>query len=324
MKKYICLFLIISSLQLSAQNSFSRQDLTVPPIAGTNILKFPFITDISSNPAFAGALERQHLSLSFHSQWLNMDNFPVSILTQYDFAVGKNKKYGAGIEVNHYQFNTKEIYTFDLAFSVKFRLGKKTSLRWGISAISFNKNIQNIYRSGRIYEDMINAFTGYLNPTFERQHIYNENYFDLKTGVWLTHKNYFAGFSILHITQLFYGDKNQVENIKNLKPDPLPVEMMLNGGYEFRLGNSFTITPMIQINGPFGADLEISPSLNVTYHEKFLAGIEYHNMNIAALSLGVRLFRHFNIIATAGTPLDEELKTISKFALFEAGIGYLF
>jgi len=259
-----------------------------------------------------------------HSQWLNMPDYPLSILTQFDMAAGKDKRYGIGIIVDHYQFNTKEQYTIDLAVSVKFSLGMGNTLRWGISAVSFNKNIQNISRSGRIYGDMISPFLGLKYPTFERQHIYNQNYFDLKTGVWLTNKNFFAGLSILHLTQIFYGNDNQVENIKNLEPDQLPVEVVIDGGYQFTLGKSVSVTPMIKIDGAIKSDMFISPSLNIIYKEKILAGIEYHNMNIAALSLGVRLFRHFNIIATAGTPLDEELKTISKFALFEAGIGYLF
>jgi type IX secretion system PorP/SprF family membrane protein len=324
MKKILCLLLIFCSLQIWAQSRYTYWDNKAPEIKGTSILKFPFITDLSSNPAFAGAVEKPNLNVRMHGKWLNMANYPLSILTQFDMAAGKDKRFGFGIIVDHYQFNTKELYTIDLAVSVKFRLGNKNTLRWGISAVSFNKNIQNINRSGRIYEDMISPFLGLKYPTFERQHIYNQNYFDLKTGVWLTNKNYFAGFSILHIGQYFYGDDNQIENIQNLEPAQLPVELVFDGGYQFKLGKYLSVTPMIKINSKQGDDLYFSPSLNVIYNDQILAGIEYHNMNIVALNLGTRLYRHFNIIVTAGTPLDEELKRISKFALFEAGIGYIF
>jgi type IX secretion system PorP/SprF family membrane protein len=309
---------------LPAQNTHSKKTCSTPAITGADILKFPLISDISFNPATAGVLEKPHIAYQLHSQWLNMENFPVSSSSQFDMAGGKNNRYGGGILINRYQFGTKETYTVDLALSVKFDLGKQHSLRWGISVVSFNKNVQNTDRTGRIYEDMINIFLGPKYPTFEKKHMYHENYFDLKTGVWLNHKNYFAGLSLNHLKQISYGSENQVENIENLSPAPLPVEIQFDAGYQFNPGGIISIIPMLRANGSFDQKINYSPALHFCFSNKILAGFTYYDMNVAAVNLGFRAYDHLHVIVTAGMPVQDDLKRISSFALFEGGIGYIF
>ena len=324
MKNIVAILLLFSSLHLYSQTRVSVSGSKDAGNMGIDFLKFDNVTNLSNNPGFTGALEKKVIRSHFTGQWLNMNNFPYSVMASYDQVVGKKNRYGVGMLINRYQFNTQKTYTIDLAFSVKFKLNAQNTLRWGISAISFNTNVQNTERTGRTYEDMISPFLGPWNPTFERKVVYRENYFDIKTGVWLTHKKYFAGLSILHIAQIFFGSQNQFENSQSKSPEPLPVEAIFNGGYEFTAGNSVLITPVIRIEGKFYQPLNISPSLNFTFYENFIFGFTYHNLNVAAINFGGRLYEHFNIIVTAGMPFDEDLQRISKFGLLETGISYIF
>jgi type IX secretion system PorP/SprF family membrane protein len=324
MKTIVSIFLILCSLQLFSQKAVSVGKVKNNHLQSVDFLKYEHITDLSKNPGFAGALEKQVICSHFNAKWLNMEEHPYNIAASYDQTVGKNNRYGVGVFMNRYQFNTRLVYTFDLAFSVKFRLNSKNTLRWGMSAISFNKNVQNTDRAGRVYEDMISAFLGPWNPTFEKKVVYRENYFDIKTGAWLTHEKYFAGFSILHIAQLYFGNQNQFENSQSKNPDRLPVEFVMTGGYQFNAGVSTIITPAIEIEAKFYNPVNFSPSLNFTFGQVFLIGFAYHNMNMAAINIGARLYEHLNIIVTAGTPFDEDLQKISKFGLLETGVSYIF
>ena len=305
MKKIVLILLLFSSLHLYSQNSTSGQLSKDAGISGIDILKYDYITDISHNPGFTGALEKPTIRFHYTGQWLNMQHFPYSIMASYDQVVWKDNKYGVGILVNRYQFCTKILYNVDLAFSVKFRLNAHNTLRWGISALSFNKNVQNSERTGRVYADMISDFLGPWGPTFERKVVYRENYFDFKTGIWLTNKKYFAGLSILHIGQIAFGPQNQFENSQSKNPESLPVEFILNGGYEINMGSSVLCTPIIQIDGKFYQPLNISPCLNFTVNENFIIGFTYHNMNVAALNIGARCYEHLNILVSAGIPVKE-------------------
>jgi type IX secretion system PorP/SprF family membrane protein len=324
MKKIVSILLLFCSFHIYSQTSNLRQDSKDAGISGIDFLKYDNITDISHNPGFTGVLEKQTIRFHYTGQWLNMQHFPYNMMVSYDQSVGKDNKYGFGILVNRYQFNTRKLYTVDLSFSVKFRLNDQNTLRWGISAISFNKNEQNTERTGRIYEDMINTFLGPWYTTFERKIEYHENYFDFKTGVWLTNKKYFAGLSILHIAQLSFGNQTQFENSQSKSPNPLPVEAILNGGYELSLGNTVLCTPMIQIDGKFNQPLNISPSLNFTFNENLVFGFTYHNLNVAALNIGARVYDHVNVLVTVGMPVKEKLQMISKLGLLETGISYIF
>jgi type IX secretion system PorP/SprF family membrane protein len=324
MKTTVFILLIISSLPLYSQKFLSFQKSKDAAVESVDFLKYENITDISHNPGFTGALEKPCIRFNYSGQWLTMESHPYDIMASYDQAIGKNNRFGVGVLFNRYQFNTKITYTLDLGFSVKFRLNDKNTLRCGISAISYNKNVQNTERSGRVYGDMISPFLGPWNPTFERKAVYNENYFNIKTGVWLTHEKYFAGLSILNITQLYFGNQNQVENSLSKNQQPLPLEIVMNGGYEFSLGSTVLVTPALQMEARFHLPSDFSPSINFTFDEKVVLGVTYHNMNIAAINIGARLYEHLNIIFTAGTPLDEDLQRISKFGLFETGISYIF
>ena len=324
MKNIVLIVLLFFSVQLYSQTSNPLKPSKKEALTAIDILKYGCVPDISQNPGFTGVMEKKVLRTHFNSMWLNMHKFPYSIMVSYDQPMGKENKYGIGILVNRYQFNTIKQYVVDFTFSAKFRLNAHNTLRWGISAISINKNDQNSSRTGRVYEDMISPFYGPLNPTFERKVVYKENYFDLKTGVWLSHKNYFAGLSILHIAQIQFGNQNQVETSESKNSARLPVELILNAGYEFKLGKSLLFTPIILVDGKLNLPIAFSPSANFTINKTLLVGFSYQNLNIAALNVGICLQNHLNIIVTAGMPVKEELQRISKLGLLETGISYLF
>jgi type IX secretion system PorP/SprF family membrane protein len=324
MKNFVFILLVFCCLSAFSQKSGSQQLAKNAGIEVVDILNYQTLTDISQNPGFTGALEKQSIRFQYSSQWLNMEKFPYEIMGSYDRTVGKNNRFGVGILFNRYQFSTKKIYTVDLSFSAKFRLNDNNSLRWGMAALSYNKNIQNTDRTGRVYGDMIHDFLGPWNPTFERKAEYNENYFNIKTGVWLTGKKYFGGLSILNITQLYFGNQNQVENSLSKNPDRLPLEIVMNGGYEFSLGSSVSATPALLIEARFNMPSSFSPSLNFSFDQKVILGFTYHNMNVAAINIGARLYEHLNIIFTAGTPIGDDLQRISKLGILETGVSYIF
>ncbi|MDD5570992.1 MAG: type IX secretion system membrane protein PorP/SprF [Bacteroidales bacterium] len=315
-KFFFVIALLISSLFAHPSDSTKARKTLI------NLQEYPFIFGFNNNPSFAGLSENHKIKLFGQYKWVNYGNCPYNYDVSYDQTIGKKKMFGVGASYFHSWFNYDVLTTVEVAVSVKFKFGKNTILRIGITPLSFNYHPKPD-RTYSIYPDMISPKYGVINGPYEYESKgikTDEKYFDSKAGISFENENFFCSVSALHIKEYY---PKSVDSVfwYNKKVKPVPFEIQVINGYILKLNSNFTFTPLFTIRKNYYL-LSYSPALYVSYKEKCLFGLSYYNFCCLDFTAGLNLFNHLGLIVNVGIPLKTELKQISNISTTDIGISY--
>lgn len=228
-----CIFLVLSSFLLSAQDPQLSQNLANP---------------LLSSPAFAGLADLNKVYLSHRNQWPNQSaNYQYSAVG-LEISLGKINS-GVGLLLSSdKQFSSLQSTSIGLQYAYHANLNEKTVLSMGIQGMGVFRSLDYSYLT---YGDQLGSFlvNGSLGNTIDplaTQFVNSVNYLDLSTGILVNHANYWLGASVHHLNR-----PNQ--SLIKTSDDPVAPRYSFQGGLSFPLGEGKSIKPVfLQKNqGPF-------------------------------------------------------------------------
>lgn len=210
------------------------------------------------NPAYAGSSGWVVTSLKHRSQFIGLEGGPsTQVLTVH--APWQEKSMGFGMKV----INDHAGVTGQLALSgiYSYHLGLgKGKLSIGIEGGFFSQTIDfsSLIRKDLVDPAIPNGKTSSTKP-------------DGAFGIQYQEKNYFAGFSIVH---LFSGELNFAGTERSIVAE-LSRHYFVSGGYVHDLSADFSLQPCILIKKVSGAPMQGDLYLNAIYKEKYTLGLGY-------------------------------------------------
>lgn len=180
------------------------------------------------NPAFTGANVCSRFSLNYRSQWTGVGGFE-TYQVSYDTGIPQAK---SGIGFQAFSDNTGaggiKTRRYSGLYAYEARLSKFVVGRAGFSAGMVQRSIDY---TGFTFADQIAR--GNSSVSTESLVGASVKYLDLSSGILLYGKNFWGGFSAVHINRPNQSLLNGFS--------PLPPEFLLHGGYRFEVGDHTTI-----------------------------------------------------------------------------------
>jgi type IX secretion system PorP/SprF family membrane protein len=193
-----------------------------------------FSTPIYFNPAFAGYEGCSRISTAYRMQWPDISGKYQTLNFSYDQFV---KQFAGSIAFN-YQYDragegTLQTHSAMFTYSPTFRLFKKKLV---ISpAIEAGWRAKSIDWSKLTFGDQIDARYGFIYNTNAIDMSNNsKNYFDLNTGLLISHGNFVYGAAFHHLTQPDEGF---------LGSSKLPLKITAHISYVGQVKENFKISP---------------------------------------------------------------------------------
>lgn len=219
-----CIFLVLSSISLSAQDPQLSQNLANP---------------LLSSPAFAGLADLNKVYLSHRNQWPNQSaNYQYSAVG-LEISLGKINS-GVGLLLSSdKQFSALQTTSIGVQYAYHANLNEKTLLSMGIQGTGVFRSLDYSHLT---YGDQLGSFlvNGSLGNTFDplaTQFVNSVNYLDLSAGVLINHADYWLGASVHHLNR-----PNQ--SLIKTSDDRVAPRYSFQGGLSFPLGEGKSIKPV--------------------------------------------------------------------------------
>lgn len=250
-----------------------------------------------TNPSYLGMNNLNKIGLLYNSlsvggQNSGMDNKYLFGAFSFD-----QNKFSLGFDVNSLKIisNDLTVNIFKFTYVYKVQVTNKT---YFLPAITLGIGSKQVNKDGFIFEDQLNATTGFINTeTIDPlgEFIDNVNYFDLGASLILHNQNYIFGLSLKHLNR-------PNTSLNKEKEYSMPVSISLQGGYEFdvnpyeqnflpRYSFLFTYASITRFEENLYLNLieEIRMGeFSVSFNQK-LSNVEKFNLNNLGFSAGLSL-----------------------------------
>ncbi len=225
----------------------------------------------SFNPAAVGKEDKLNIAAAYALQLAGFEHNPNTMYAAADMPFYAMKNYhGVGLQFMNDAIGLFTHKRFGLQYAYQPRLwGGKLSL--GIQATMLSENFDG---SKLELEDS-------SDPAFTSSSI-NGTAFDLSAGIYYLHRNWYAGFSVLHLNApvVELGEKNELA---------VSSTYYLTGGYNIRMKNPFLSIHTSFLGRTDGVAYRADISGRLMYnHEKrvMYAGVSYSPTNSVTVLIG--------------------------------------
>ncbi|MEP2025429.1 MAG: PorP/SprF family type IX secretion system membrane protein [Reichenbachiella sp.] len=224
------------------------------------------------NPAFAGSDIQARAFLTYRKQWTGIPGAPETQAFSIDGALN-NENMGLGIILFNDITNILGRLNLMGSYSYKIDLSEQQHLTLGASL----GVLQN-----RIYFDRINSDSP-DDPTLLND-VDNKSVLDGNIGIKYGYNKLLFGFAV---TQLFQNEINH-ENAADFKTLDFSLirHYTTTIQYDFDLGRSFTLTPIVLMRVAQGLSPQFDISANINYQSKLWAGVAYRTQIGTNFSMG--------------------------------------
>ena len=266
------------------------------------------------NPAYAGEDSTHSFSLSGRTQW---DTYNSLVLT-YDQPLEKiHSGIGAKVLYDRSGSAPMEKYYGALCYNYKIHLADEMNLRIGMqAAFAYSRINTSGLTFGGYYSD-----TGYVNtPPTDIPLLIENSSLDFGAGIWYAFKNFYAGFSVQHIS-------NPLLKISYGAYYSLSKNYISTAGYKFKLGKHFATIPsaicMLQ-----GLSKFFEASNDLVLNETYYLGAGFrgiNNLNRLTARGGIKLKKKFQVMFAIDFGVPFEFATASQnLVAYEVNLKYLF
>ena len=212
------------------------------------------------NPAFAGTVDSWEFTGFNRLQWASSEyaNAPVTqtFSGNLPFAY-KGKKMGGGLHIINDKLGIEKNFTIMGSYAYHLEM-KKGTLSFGMQVGA---------RQYRVNQDAINAYD--KEDPIVAQGIRAPLLPEIGIGLLWRGKNYYAGFSSVHLTQSKIKYTTAFANSKLLR------HFYLTGGYDWQVNTNIKIKPSIWLNFVNGAPFQGQISVLAEYKEMVWGGLGY-------------------------------------------------
>lgn len=232
------------------------------------------------NPAYAGTTGDLNMLGLFHQQWIGMPNASTAFLVVADMPIKfGSTNHGIGLAVN------TESIGLDQSTKFGFQYAYKQKLFGGILSGGLQVGIFNRAFDGtKVHIPEDNDYYQQEDEAIPRTAV-QAMALDVNLGLYYTHKNFYAGVGVTHITE---PELHYEENASSY----LSRGLNLTGGYNIQLRNPlYELQPsvflMTNMQNSFLADI----TGRVVYNKMFNGGFSWRVNNSVALLLGATFGR---------------------------------
>ncbi len=225
----------------------------------------------SFNPAAVGKESKLNIAAAYALQMAGFEHNPNTMYAAADMPFYALRKYhGAGVQFINDNIGLFSHKRLGLQYAYQPQLlGGKLSLGVQLTMIS-----ETFDGSKLELEDT-------SDPAFTASSI-NGTGFDLSAGIYYLHRNWYAGFSVLHLNApvVELGEKNELS---------ISSSYYLTGGYNIRLNNPFLTIQTSVLGRTDGVAYRADVSGRLLYtHEKrvMYAGLSYSPTNSVTVQIG--------------------------------------
>lgn len=292
---------LIVLLLLLAGNSFCQQQ---PLYSQFTFNKYLF------NPAVAGSEQITTIKLTGYEQWVGFEGAPKFHTISFDtrvfldskkprrnvrkkFKIIKPGSVGTGVMIFNEKYGPLSHTGITATYSYHIKLDKQ-QLSFGISPVLSNLglNSSNLVLPDDDHDDLL-----YGDKT--RRWIVDFNF-----GAFFLAKDYFAGYSIHHLT----GSVLQWGGTSN-GDYKLERHHYLMGGYKYKVSHDFMLEPSMLIIIPEGSKAQVDLVLQGTIKRFYWCGLSYKSTKTLSIFGGLNYDRYFFTYA-----FDYNLSKVSQYS----------
>lgn len=225
------------------------------------------------NPAAMGSYDQFSAALLFNHQMGGFDGAPLHALVDITAPIGKTNLIMGG------QYAMDKIgnrfYNFvNVNFAYRVRLNLRNYLSFGMTAGLQNLNIDySILNVPNPDPSIINQQVNQFAP-------------DFKLGAYYFRDNLYIGFATNNLIKLRPNDPV-------IKVDINDIQFILHGGYRFRFGEMWSLTPSLLFKQVAGSPLQIDVNLNANYNNVFGFGLSYRTLQTFLIQLHVKIAKQW-------------------------------
>jgi type IX secretion system PorP/SprF family membrane protein len=233
------------------------------------------------NPANAGMKECLDARVGYRNQWVGFDDNPrTSFATAHQriesISNPKGVIHGVGLVINGDQTGPTGRTSFHAAYAMHLPITRKTKLSFGMGVGAFQ------YRFDRA--QIVVPQPG--DPLLQESN--SEFVFpDINAGVWLYSKNWFAGFSAMHLTN---PTLNDIGETYSMRP-----HFNLMAGRVFEVGEKMSYIPAAQFKFTSGGNPSLDLNFWADYDNLFALGVAFRSEESVAGLLKFNFLDYFTI-----------------------------
>ncbi len=286
MKKILSLL----SFVLVAASAYAQQD----PLYAQYINN-----PMTINPAYAGLNNKFNASVSYRNQWGGFEGNPTTFNFNSHISLLDNK-IGAGLLVLQDQIGNTKNTEVQAAFAYKLPLDENNTFNFGMQAgvINFRNNVSELNLADP------------SDPAF----LQNENVTkpNVGAGIILKSEKYLLGLSIPRLLNTTIDEGGQEFQLYNRT-------LYMFGSYVYYLNENIRFKPSVLLRGVSGSPVSVDLNFNVSFNEKYAAGIFTRNFNTYGLQVQARLAEKLKFGYTFEMPTNNSVGT--AFSTHEIFLG---
>lgn len=207
---FLCLFMLLSSVRVTAQDPQFSQFYAAP---------------LYLNPALAGSTGQARMGLNYRNQWPALDANFTTVSAYFDYFIeDKNSAIGAILTRDREGLAGLQSLSFGLQYAYEIQFSKDIGFRPGVQAAVFNRNINF---SRLTFGDQFDPSTGELiSPSTAEQFRtdFTKTFFDVSFGGLFYTRSAWLGLSAWHLNR---PNQSIIDETNNL-----PIKYSLHGGFK--------------------------------------------------------------------------------------------
>jgi type IX secretion system PorP/SprF family membrane protein len=238
----------------------------------------------------------------------------------FDVAIGKKRKLALGLFLNEAKGGAIENLSGGFAVSKTFYLSKNKSdsafhkLSVGVST---EYNIVSFAWDKITFGDMIDPRYGFVYNTQEtKPGSLSKQFINFSAGIWYNNPLVYCGFSVHNITQ---------PNLSLYSASIIPREFYISSGGNLKLSKQFSLHPSFNVSiikGFKGKLNSYSPAIICSYHQKYIAGFSYMDLNKIAIHTGCAFAKHLELFVTCAFSTNADLYQFGTLSYLGGKLQY--
>lgn len=219
------------------------------------------LNPMAINPAYAGSRGVLSIGAFYSKQWVGVNGAPSTITLSADAPVYDNK-IGLGLIILNDKIGVTKENQFITNYAYRLNVGKGVlSFGLGAGLITTNTAWSDLVVQDEGDEYYLIDSRPFIVPHFS-------------FGVFYSNKSYFASFSV---PKIFNYKFDFIKSKYQLLNDPDLYNYMLYTGYDFKVSSGIKLLPSVLLSYSAGNDLLYDINVNVSFLERFMAGLSYRN-----------------------------------------------
>lgn len=254
MRTILIYILLFSTLAVEAQHS--------------PLISHYMLNGLVINPAYTGSREVFTANAMYRNQWVGFEGAPVTQVISAHTPL-KNQSIALGVLFNNEKIGVSNSTGLSGNVAYRIQMGE-AKLAFGISAGM--RMLSANYTSLTTADGNDLAFSNNLRSNLQP---------DFGAGVYYSSKTYFAGISVPSLIGQQYHITDEQLNVKSHAGLH---EVILHGGYLFKLSEQFKLKPSTLVRVAPRGNSQVDLNANLIYKDQFWVGLSYrHNEAVVAL-----------------------------------------